>query len=162
MIACARRYSWSRLILVASATLFLSVAAAAQQPVKFDAATISGLPARNIGSATMSGRVAAVDAVNEKGRLTVFVGAASGGVWKSVNGGTTYKSVFDREDVQSIGAVTIDPSNPKTVWVGSGEAWMRNSVSVGDGVYKSTDGGENWTNVGLKDSEHIAKILVDP
>ena len=58
--------------------------------------------------------------------------------------------------------MTIDPSNPKTVWVGTGEAWVRNSVSVGDGVYKSTDGGENWTNVGLKDSEHIAKILVDP
>ncbi len=103
-----------------------------------------------------------MDAIEQDGRITVFVGAASGGVWKSVNGGTTYKSVFDRESVQSIGAVTIDPSNPKTVWVGSGEAWMRNSVSVGDGVYKSTDGGENWTNVGLKDSEHIAKILVDP
>ncbi len=126
------------------------------------AATVSGLPARNIGSATMSGRIAAVDAVEENGRITVFVGAASGGVWKSVNGGTTYKPVFDREDVQSIGAVAIDPSNPKTVWVGTGEAWVRNSVSVGDGVYKSTDGGENWTNVGLKDSEHIAKILVNP
>ncbi len=133
-----------------------------QTGYKFDAATVSGLPARNIGSATMSGRVAAVDAIEQDGRITVFVGAASGGVWKSVNGGTTYKSVFDRETAQSIGAVTIDPSNPKTVWVGSGEAWVRNSVSVGDGVYKSTDGGENWTNVGLKDSEHIAKILVDP
>jgi photosystem II stability/assembly factor-like uncharacterized protein len=134
----------------------------AQGSYKFDAATVSGLPARNIGSAMMSGRVAAVDAVEQDGRITVFVGAASGGVWKSVNGGTTYKSVFDREDVQSIGAVTIDPSNSKTIWVGSGEAWTRNSVSVGDGVYKSTDGGENWTNVGLKDSEHISKILVDP
>ena len=162
MIACARRYSWSRLILVTSAALFLSLLGTAQQPVKFDAATISGLPARNIGSATMSGRVAAVDAVSEKGLLTVFVGAASGGVWKSVNGGTTFKSVFDREDVQSIGAVTIDPTNSKIVWVGTGESWVRNSVSVGDGVYKSTDGGENWTNVGLKDSEHIAKILIDP
>jgi photosystem II stability/assembly factor-like uncharacterized protein len=100
--------------------------------------------------------------VEEDGRITLFVGAASGGVWKSVNGGTTFKPVFDREDVQSIGAVAIDPSNSKTVWVGSGEAWTRNSVSVGDGVYKSTDGGENWTNVGLKDSEHIAKILVNP
>jgi len=110
----------------------------------------------------MSGRIAALDAVEQDGRITVFVGAASGGVWKSVNGGTTYRPVFDREDVQSIGAVTIDPSNPKTVWVGTGEAWMRNSVSVGDGVYKSTDSGENWTNVGLKDSEHIATILVDP
>ena len=136
--------------------------ASAQTGYKFDSATVSGLPARNIGSATMSGRIAAVDAVDQDGRITVFVGSASGGVWKSVNGGTTYKPVFDRESVQSIGAVAIDPSNPKTVWVGSGEAWMRNSVSVGDGVYKSTDNGENWTNVGLKDSEHIAKILVDP
>src|SRR3979490_167551 len=133
----------------------------AQTAYKFDAATVSGLPARNIGSATMSGRIAALDAVEQDGRITVFVGAASGGVWKSVNGGTTYKSVFDRESVQSIGAVTIDPSNPKIVWVGSGESWTRNSVSIGEGVYKSTDGGENWTNVGLKDSEHIAKILID-
>jgi photosystem II stability/assembly factor-like uncharacterized protein len=133
-----------------------------QQNIKFDAATVSGLPARNIGSAMMSGRIAAMDAVNQDGRLTLFVASASGGVWKSVNGGTTFKAVFDREPVQSIGAVTIDPSNPKIVWVGSGESWMRNSVSIGDGVYKSTDGGENWTNVGLKDSEHVAKILINP
>ncbi|MGD1080975.1 MAG: glycosyl hydrolase [Candidatus Sulfotelmatobacter sp.] len=148
---------WSGIVLVGCTAL-----AFAQGSYKFDAATVSGLPARNIGSATMSGRVAAVDAVEQNGRITVFVGAASGGVWKSENGGTTYRSVFDRESVQSIGAVTIDPSNSKTVWVGTGEGWVRNSVSVGDGVYKSTDGGENWTNVGLKDSEHIAKILVDP
>src|ERR1700688_231356 len=148
---------WAGLAVLGSTAL-----AFGQGGYKFDAATVSGLPARNIGSATMSGRVAAVDAVEEDGRITVFVGAASGGVWKSVNGGTTYKSVFDREDVQSIGAVTIDPSNSKTVWVGTGEAWVRNSVSVCEWVYKSIDGGENWTNVGLKDSEHIAKILVDP
>ena len=139
-----------------------AVAARAQAPVKFDSGTISGLPARNIGSAVMSGRIAALDAAHDQGRLVVFAGAASGGVWKSVNGGTTFKSVFDRPDVQSIGALTIDPTNSQVVWVGSGEAWTRNSVSVGDGIYKSTDGGENWTNVGLKDSEHIAKILVDP
>ena len=79
-----------------------------------------------------------------------------------MNGGTTYKPVFDREDVQSIGAVAIDPSNSKIVWVGSGEAWTRNSVSVGDGVYKSTDGGENWTNVGLKDSERVGEDFGEP
>src|SRR5437868_5471417 len=134
----------------------------AQQSIKFDAATISGLPARNIGSAAISGRIAAVDAMAEDGRLNVFVGSASGGVWKSVNGGTTFKPVFDRQPAQSIGAVAVDPSNPKIIWVGTGESWVRNSVSVGDGIYKSTDGGENWTNVGLHDSEHIAKILVDP
>jgi len=147
-------------------SLFLTVTAWAQTTppisVKFDSETISGLGSRNIGSAAMSGRVAALDAVQEGNRLTVYVGAASGGVWKSVNGGTTFKPVFDKQSVQSIGAVTVDPKNPKTVWVGTGEAWTRNSVSVGDGVYKSTDGGENWTHLGLKDSERIVKILVSP
>ena len=155
------RNCWTLITLVV-AGLCMPTQSPAQAAYRFDTATVSGLPARNIGSATMSGRIAALDAVEENGRITVFVGAASGGVWKSVNGGTTYKPVFDREDVQSIGAVAIDPSNSKIVWVGTGEAWLRNSVSVGDGVYKSTDGGENWTNVGLKDSEHIAKILVNP
>jgi photosystem II stability/assembly factor-like uncharacterized protein len=144
------------------APVFLSLAISAQQPAKFDAATISGLPARNIGSATMSGRIAALDAVNENGRVTLFAASASGGVWKSVNGGTTFKPVFDREAVQSIGAIAIDPSDSKRVWVGTGESWVRNSVSVGDGIYKSTDGGENWSNVGLRGSEHISKILIDP
>ncbi len=146
--------------------IFVALAAvsglSAQTPVRFDAGTISGLPARNIGSAAMSGRIAAVDAVTESGRLTIFAGSASGGVWKSVNGGSTFKSVFDLPTAQSIGAVAIDPHNPKIVWAGTGESWMRNSVSIGDGIYKSTDGGENWTNLGLQDSEHIAKILVDP
>ena len=131
-------------------------------PVKVDGETISGLGARNIGSAAMSGRIAAIDAVHEGDRLTVYLGAASGGVWKSVNGGTTYKPVFDKQPVQSIGAITIDPKNPKVVWVGTGESWTRNSVSVGDGIYKSTDGGETWTNMGLANSERIVRIVVDP
>ena len=140
----------------------LALVVASQQPVKVDSETISGLGARNIGSAAMSGRVAALAAVHEGSRLTVYVGAASGGVWKSVNGGTTYKPVFDKQPVQSIGAIAVDPKNPQVVWVGTGEAWTRNSVSIGDGVYKSSDGGDNWTNVGLKESERVAKILVDP
>jgi photosystem II stability/assembly factor-like uncharacterized protein len=136
----------------------------AQQPapVQVDSETISGLGARNIGSAAMSGRIAALAAVHEGARLTVYAGAASGGVWKSVNGGTTFKPVFDKQPVQSIGAIAIDPKNPRVIWVGTGEAWMRNSVSIGDGVYKSVDGGENWTNLGLRTSEHIAKIVIDP
>jgi photosystem II stability/assembly factor-like uncharacterized protein len=142
--------------------LALHAGAAAQTPIKFDSETISGLGARNIGSATMSGRIAAVDAIQDGQRLTIFVGSASGGVWKSLNGGTNFKPVFDKQPVQSIGAVTIDPKNPKVVWVGTGEPWTRNSVSIGDGVYKSVDGGETWTNMGLKNSERIAKILVDP
>jgi photosystem II stability/assembly factor-like uncharacterized protein len=135
---------------------------AAAGSARVDSSTTSGLGARNIGSATMSGRIAAVAAVHEGDRLTLYVGAASGGVWKSTNGGTTYKPVFDQQTVQSIGAITIDPTNPKVVWVGTGESWMRNSVSVGDGLYKSTDGGNSWLRMGLKDSEHIVKIIVDP
>ena len=149
-------------LLLGFTTVAVAQQGATPSAARFDAGAISGLPARNIGSATMSGRIAAVTAVRDKDRLTVFVGAASGGVWKSVNGGTTFKPVFDQAGAQSIGAVAVDPSDHKNVWVGTGESWMRNSVSVGDGVYKSTDGGENFINVGLKDSEHIAKILVNP
>ena len=151
----------STVILMSLFVLMLARCVAAQE-VKFDSDTISGLGARNIGSAAMSGRVPALTAVKEDGRLTVYVGAASGGVWKSVNGGTTFKPVFDKQPVQSIGAIAIDPSAPKTIWVGTGEGWTRNSTSIGDGIYKSTDGGDNWTNMGLKDSERIAKILIDP
>ena len=149
------------LVVLFTAMMLFAPHLCAQGP-KFDSDTISGLGARNIGSATMSGRVAALAAVKEDGRLTVYIGAASGGVWKSVNGGTTYKPVFDKQPVQSIGAIAVDPQAPKTVWVGTGEAWTRNSVSLGDGIYRSTDGGENWTNLGLKNSERISKILIDP
>src|SRR5947209_15171236 len=143
-----------------SAVIFAANAHA--QNAKFGSDAISGLGARNIGSAAMSGRVAALAAVKEDGRLTVYVGAASGGVWKSINGGTTFKPVFDKEAVQSIGAITIDPQSPKTIWVGTGEAWTRNSTSIGDGIYKSTDGGDSWHNMGLPNSERISRILVDP
>src|SRR5438034_11650276 len=96
----------------------LVLVVASQQPVKVDSETISGLGARNIGSAAMSGRIAALAAVHEGARLTIYVGAASGGVWKSVNGGNSFKPVFDRQPVQSIGAITIEPKNPKVVWFG--------------------------------------------
>jgi photosystem II stability/assembly factor-like uncharacterized protein len=150
--------------LAAQAQTAPTPATAPAQPstVRVDSETISGLGARNIGSAAMSGRISALDAVQEGSRLTVYIGSASGGVWKSVNAGATFKPVFDKQAMQSIGAVTIDPKNPKTIWVGTGESWTRNSVSIGDGVYKSTDGGDNWANVGLKESERISKILVDP
>src|SRR5712664_2831828 len=137
----------------------------AQQPapaVKVDSETVSGLGARNIGSAAMSGRIAALAAVHEGARLTIYVGAASGGVWKSINGGTTFKPVFDKESAQSIGAVAIDPQAPKTIWVGTGVAWTRNSTSIGNGIHKSTDGGDSWTNMGLANSERIARIIIDP
>ena len=150
--------AWVTVVLAA----LLFAASAHAQEAKFDSDTISGLGARNIGSAAMSGRVAAIAAVKEDGRLTVYIGAASGGIWKSINGGTTYKPVFDKESVQSIGAIAIDPQSPKTIWAGTGEAWTRNSVSIGNGIYKSTDGGDSWTNMGLKNSERISRILIDP
>ena len=128
----------------------------------FDGGVVSGLRARNIGSATMSGRISAVAGHNVNGRTTLYVGAASGGVWKSLDGGTTFKPIFDREPVQSIGAIAVDPSNWKNIWVGTGEAWTRNSTSIGDGIYKSSDAGETWTNVGLPQSERVARILVHP
>ena len=87
---------------------------------RFDSATISGLAARNIGSAAMSGRIAAVTAIDQNGRLTVYAGAASGGIWKSLDGGGSFRPVFDEESVQSIGALAIDPSHPSTVWAGTG------------------------------------------
>jgi photosystem II stability/assembly factor-like uncharacterized protein len=90
------------------------------------------------------------------------VGAASGGVWKSSDSATTFKPVFDKQAVQSIGAITIDPRDPNTVWVGTGESWTRNSVSVGNGIYKTADGGDTWQYLGLPESERISKILVHP
>ena len=154
------------LALVVAGGLVAATAAAADTappPARFDAGVVSGLGARNIGSAAMSGRVAALAAVRGKdGKTTVFVGAASGGVWKSTDSGTTFRPVFDKQPVQSIGSIAIDPSNPQVVWVGTGEAWTRNSVSIGNGVYKSTDGGETWRHVGLDNSERVASILVDP
>jgi len=131
-----------------------------------DAGTLSGVGARNIGSAAMSGRISAIAATHEGGpggtKTIVYVGAASGGVWRSADGGTTFKPVFDKQPVQSIGAITIDPSNPKTIWVGTGESWTRNSVSIGDGIYRSTDEGATWTNMGLPASERITRIVVHP
>jgi photosystem II stability/assembly factor-like uncharacterized protein len=145
-----------------SAPLLLALAlpALAQNAPTIDSDALAGLRARPIGPATMSGRVAAVDAV-EGDRLTVYIGAAGGGVWKSVDGGLVFKPVFD-EHTQSIGAITIDKKEPKTVYVGTGESWMRNTVSVGDGVYKTTDGGDSWEKLGLPESEHIPRILIDP
>jgi photosystem II stability/assembly factor-like uncharacterized protein len=143
------------------ALLVISQVYAQQAP--YSSATISGLAARNIGSATMSGRISAIAGAKDlSGRTIFYVGAASGGVWKSEDGGTHYKPVFDDQPVQSIGSLALDPSHPSTLWVGTGEVWTRNSVSIGDGVYKSTDGGDTWQNMGLPRSERIAKVLVNP
>jgi photosystem II stability/assembly factor-like uncharacterized protein len=142
--------------------LLSSIASAAPTAARYDSTTLSGLGVRNIGSAAMSGRVSALAAYVEDGKTILYVGAASGGVWKSRDGGTSFEPMFDKQTAQSIGAITVDPSNKNTIWVGTGESWVRNSVSVGDGIYKSTDGGQSWKNMGLKNSERINKIVVHP
>src|SRR3954462_15579752 len=145
------------------ASLFLCAIPAYAVDAPFNSSSISGLGARNIGSAAMSGRISCIAGVHEpSGKTTLFVGSASGGVWESDDSGKRYRPIFDEQPVQSIGAVALDPKNPRNVWVGTGESWTRNSVSIGDGIYKSTDGGDSWTNVGLKNSEHIAKVVVSP
>src|SRR4029077_20359595 len=135
---CMRRTFQSRLCLTAAAFL-IGAAAAWSADVEIDSSTFGGIEARSIGPANMGGRIAAIDAVGQD-PLTIYVGAARGGVGKSIDGGLAFKPVFDDYN-QSIGAITIDPKDPKKVWVGTGESWTRNSVSVGDGLYKTTDGG---------------------
>jgi photosystem II stability/assembly factor-like uncharacterized protein len=152
------------ILLTTTALLLAGPALAATAPAAFaDSAAISGLGIRNIGSAQMSGRIASLAARAEKdGKTTLYVGAASGGVWKSEDGGTTFRPVFDKQANLSIGEIALDPTNPQTVWVGTGESWTRNSVSIGGGVYKSTDGGDTWQLMGLPKTERIVRILVHP
>ena len=151
-----------RYVLLASAAI-VAAPVTAQPLVTADSAAISGLGARNIGSAKMSGRISAVAGRRETdGKFTLLVGSASGGVWLSQDSGTTFKPLFDKQPVQSIGAVAFDPKDSKVLWVGTGETWTRNSVSVGNGVYKSTDGGETWTHMGLPATERISRIIVSP
>ena len=122
---------------------------------------MAGLRLRSIGPAVMSGRVVGF-AVHPEDRSHYFVAVASGGVWKTTNAGVTWTPVFDNEGSYSIGCVTLDPKNPNVVWVGTGENNSQRSVGYGDGVYKSIDGGRTWKNVGLKASEHVGKIVIDP
>ena len=126
-----------------------------------DADTLAGLKFRSIGPAVASGRVMSI-AVNPKNKYEYYAGVASGGVWKTSNLGTTWTPVFENEGSYSVGAVVLDPNDPSVVWVGSGESNSQRSVAYGDGVYRSDDGGKSWTNVGLKKSEHIGRIAIDP
>ncbi|TND07956.1 MAG: glycosyl hydrolase BNR repeat-containing protein [Bacteroidetes bacterium] len=126
-----------------------------------DAATYNALTMRSIGPAVTSGRIADL-AVNPANKSEWYIAAAAGGVWKTMNAGVTFSPVFDGQGSYSIGCVTIDPNNPHTVWVGTGENNNQRAVGYGDGIYKSEDDGKSWKNVGLKTSEHIGRIVVDP
>ena len=122
---------------------------------------LGNLEWRSIGPANMGGRTADVESVPGDPSI-VYAATASGGLWKSVNGGTTWKPIFERQGTISIGDIALAPSNPEVVWVGTGESNVRNSVSFGDGVYKSTDGGAKWQHMGLRDTERISAIAIHP
>ncbi len=139
------------------ATLGVTRVAAAQA----DPALFAGLKARSIGPAGMSGRVPVVEGLQSDPN-TIFVGAATGGVWKSVDQATTWTPLFDSQPVSSIGAIAVFQPIPDIIWVGTGEGDPRNSAGVGNGVYKSLDGGATWAHVGLAASERIARIVLDP
>lgn len=128
--------------------------------VKINSNTFSAMEARWLGPGTMSGRITAIQGVDKEPKV-IYIGTAGGGVWKTTNAGASFSSIFDKH-IQSIGAIAIDQKNPKTIYVGTGESNMRNSVSIGDGIYKSNDAGENFTKMGLDSTEHIAKIAIDP
>ncbi len=137
-----------------------NVALLAQQPQPLEV-SFGNLRARSIGPAVMSGRVSDVDGVDTGEKIILYVGAAGGGLWKSSNGGASFIPVFD-DYCMSIGKVAIDPQHPDTVWAGTGESWVRNSTSVGCGLYRTVNGGKTWQLMGLEDSERISDILIDP
>ena len=141
------------------ASLFSSTILFSQSPV--NSAMFGTMEARQLGPGTTSGRISAIEGVNSDEGKTIYIGTAGGGVWKSTSAGASYKSVFDKY-CQSIGAIAINQKSPSTVYVGTGESNMRNSVSIGNGLYKTTDGGDNWKMIGLDSSEHIAKIIINP
>ena len=129
-------------------------------PVLADS-SFATLSYRNIGPVNMSGRMSDVEGVAGDPSI-VYIGSASGGVWKTLNGGTTWTPIFDKQPVQSIGDLAVDPTNAGVVYVGSGESNVRNSVSFGNGVYKTTDGGLTWRHIGLGDTRHIARLVINP
>ncbi len=148
----------STLFLFVFAGLLVSLVVSAQQ---LDMKKLKDLHFRNIGPAGMSGRVTTVD-VNLNDPKIIFAGTASGGLWRSKDGGTTWKPVFDKEPVLSIGAVAIDPGNPDIIWAGTGEGNPRNSMNMGGGLYRSLDGGDTWQLMGLEKTHSIYRIIVNP
>jgi photosystem II stability/assembly factor-like uncharacterized protein len=161
----ARRTLWSliALLLLAGTGTAAPPQEGDSEPaaLPIDASALSGLQLRAIGPATMSGRIVDLAAV-EGEPWTFYVASATGGVWKTTNNGTTFEPVFYREATHSVGDVAVHAAHPEIVWVGTGERANRQSSSWGDGVYKSTDAGETWTNMGLRDSHHIGRIALHP
>ncbi len=151
----------SILVLLSSIFFQAGVATAEDEGNRLQSSTFAGLEMRGIGPALMSGRISDV-AKDPTDHATWYVAVASGGVWKTLNSGTTWKPIFDTYGAYSIGCVTVDKKDPWVVWVGTGEANSQRSVGYGDGIYKSLDGGESFSRMGLENSEHIAKILIDP
>jgi photosystem II stability/assembly factor-like uncharacterized protein len=153
------------LLLCLCATVALSGNLVGQSPARPASAPTdiyAGLEFRNIGPATMGGRIDDL-AVLESNPAVFYVGAATGGLWKTQNMGITWEVLFDDlDDAVSIGDIAIPPGDANTVWVGTGENNNRQSSSWGNGVYKSIDGGQTWKHMGLRDSRHIARIVVDP
>jgi photosystem II stability/assembly factor-like uncharacterized protein len=147
--------------LLFSIALLWAAAGVAQEAIPLKGDELFGaLRARHIGPALMSGRISDVEGHPTDSRV-LYIGAAGGGVWKTADGGVTFRPVFDKYN-QSIGSLAVDPKKPETVWVGTGECWTRNSVTIGDGIFKSTDGGENWTKMGLDKTERIATVQINP
>jgi photosystem II stability/assembly factor-like uncharacterized protein len=149
--------------LILAALLMLSTATSfSQEKIVLKGKELFGdINARHIGPALMSGRITDMETHPTNNKI-LYTATAGGGVWKSNDGGASFNPIFD-ENIQSIGCVAIDPSKPdQNIWVGTGETWTRNSVSMGDGIYKSTDGGQNWKNMGLPKSDRISSIIVDP
>lgn len=122
---------------------------------------IKNMTPRNIGPGGMSGRVTAIDVVISNPDI-IYAGTASGGLWKSISGGITWDPIFDNEVTASIGAVAIQQSNPDVIWVGTGEGNPRNSLNGGYGIFKSLDGGKTWTSMGLEQTRHIHRVIIDP
>ncbi|QKX06752.1 glycosyl hydrolase [Aquimarina sp. TRL1] len=147
-----------RLGVLWSVLMILSTSLQAQ---KMNSDTFTGLKLRNVGPAFTSGRIADI-AIHPKNENVWYVAVGSGGVWKTTNSGTTWKPIFDSQPSFSIGAIAIDPSNPHTIWVGTGENVGGRHVAIGDGIYVSHDDGATWKNSGLKKSEHLSKIIVHP
>ncbi|MGH7460544.1 MAG: WD40/YVTN/BNR-like repeat-containing protein, partial [Longimicrobiales bacterium] len=146
----------------ALAVAFPTATLAQSAPVsRFNAEVFAGLELRSIGPAAVGGRISDI-AVDPSRRSTWYVSTASGGVYKTTNAGTTWQPIFDRGGSYSIGVVAVDPKDSRVVWIGTGENTGQRSVGFGDGVYRSTDAGASWQHVGLKNSEHIGRIVFDP